>query len=252
MKQKLNNKKIAVWFSCGAASAIAAKETIEKYGKNNEIRVLNTPISEEHPDNLRFKDDVEKWLGVKIEKVVNSKFQKSSIMEVFGKKKFMSSPFGAVCTKELKKQARYEWEDENNPDYHVLGFTYEEKHRYDRFIITERSNTLPILIEKKITKTQCFIRLMEAGIKLPEIYRLGFPNANCIGCVKSASPTYWNLVRKEFPERFNELSDLSKEIGAKLVKVKGERIFLEDLKTTDTGRELKNIDTECGIFCEER
>lgn len=35
---------IAVWFSCGAASAVAAKLTIEKYGETHDIRVLNNPV----------------------------------------------------------------------------------------------------------------------------------------------------------------------------------------------------------------
>lgn len=54
---------IAVWFSCGAANAVAAKKTIEKYGKKQEVRIINNPIKEEHPDNQRFLKDVEKWLG---------------------------------------------------------------------------------------------------------------------------------------------------------------------------------------------
>lgn len=54
---------IAVWFSCGAASAVAAKLTIEKYGDTHEIHVLNNPVAEEDQDNIRFLHDVEKWLG---------------------------------------------------------------------------------------------------------------------------------------------------------------------------------------------
>ena len=36
------------------ASAVAAKKTIELYGQDNHIRVVNNPIKEEHPDNVRF------------------------------------------------------------------------------------------------------------------------------------------------------------------------------------------------------
>tara|TARA_R110000782_G_scaffold266777_1_gene361576 strand:+ start:209 stop:406 length:198 start_codon:yes stop_codon:yes gene_type:complete len=54
---------IAVWFSCGAASAVAAKKTIELYGGIADIRIMNNPIKEEHPDNQRFLRDVEEWLG---------------------------------------------------------------------------------------------------------------------------------------------------------------------------------------------
>jgi hypothetical protein len=55
----LKDKTIAVWFSCGAASAVAAKKTIEIYGATHNIRVVNNPIKEEHPDNQRFLKDVQ-------------------------------------------------------------------------------------------------------------------------------------------------------------------------------------------------
>ena len=52
-----DNDKIAVWFSCGAASAVALKLTVEKYGLDN-VYAVNNPVIEEHDDNLRFLDDV--------------------------------------------------------------------------------------------------------------------------------------------------------------------------------------------------
>jgi hypothetical protein len=105
------------------------------------------------------------------------------------------------------------------------------------------------LIDLEITKQGCFDILLREGIRLPHIYSLGFPNANCIGCVKSASPTYWNLVRKTFPKVFKQRCETSKKIGAKLVKYKGERIFLHELPADAKGRNLKEYDFECGIFC---
>ena len=33
----MRDKEITGWFSCGAASAVAAKITLEKYGKDNNI-----------------------------------------------------------------------------------------------------------------------------------------------------------------------------------------------------------------------
>ena len=44
----VKGKDIVVWFSCGATSAVAAKVTIEKYGKDNNVRIVNNPIKEEH------------------------------------------------------------------------------------------------------------------------------------------------------------------------------------------------------------
>lgn len=100
---------IVVWFSCGAASAVAAKKTIEKYGDFCNIRIVNNPIKEEDDDNQRFLKDVEHWLGYEIEYATNSNYPKASCVEVWDKRKFMSGPQGAPCTQELKKKARQEW-----------------------------------------------------------------------------------------------------------------------------------------------
>lgn len=242
---------IAVWFSCGAASAVAAKKTIELYGHSHDVRVVNNPVAEEDPDNQRFLRDVEKWLGIEIETAINPKFPNCSAVEVWDKRRFMSSPSGAPCTFELKKEARRVWEEANKPDWHVLGFTYDEKRRHERFVTGERVNVLPVLIDQKITKRDCFSILAQAGITLPKAYRLGFPNANCIGCVKATSPTYWNHVRNVYPDIFSARAAQSREIGARLSRYKGDRIFLDELPENATGRPMTDYHIECGIFCEE-
>ena len=242
---------IAVWFSCGAASAVAAKKTIEKYGHIAQIRVLNNPVVEEDRDNIRFLLDVEKWLGVEVESVVNPAFRGASAVDVWEKRRFMSGTAGAPCTMELKKAARQHWESKNRADWHVLGFTFDEKKRHDNFVLTERENLLPVLIEEGITKDDCYNIIRAAGIELPRVYKLGYPNANCIGCVKASSPTYWNHVRKVHPKVFAERAAQSREIGARLVRVKGERIFLDELDPNAKGNSMKTMKVECGIFCEE-
>lgn len=242
---------IAVWFSCGAASAVAAKKTVEKYSGYN-VRVLNNPVVEEDEDNRRFLKDVEAWIGVKIEIVTSKKYPSASAVDVWERRQYMSGPTGAPCTLELKKYARQEWERNNSVDWHVLGFTADEKRRHDRFVLTERSNVLPILIEENITKADCYNILQAAGVALPRIYSLGYPNANCIGCVKATSSTYWNHVRAAHPDVFDARAEQSRRIGARLVRYKGKRMFLDELPLDAKGRAMKSMDIECGIFCEER
>lgn len=243
---------IVVWFSCGVASAVAAKMTVDKYGDKEQVRIVNSPIAEEDIDNYRFLKDAEAWIGLQIEEAINPKYKSCSAVEVWNERKFMSGPKGAPCTVELKKQARYLWEKENNPDWHVLGFTADEKHRFTRFIETERSNVLPILIDAGLTKDDCFKLVTEAGIKPPRIYELGYPNANCIGCVKASSPTYWNHVRKMHPQVFASRAEQSRQIGARLVRVNNKRIFLDELSPNTKGREMRSMNIDCGIFCEEK
>jgi len=250
-RAEIKGKTIAVWFSCGAASAVAAKLTIEKYGNENKVIVLNNPIKEECKDNTRFLSDVENWIDQKIIPVKSKEYPSQSCVDVWEKRRYMSGIKGAPCTMILKKRARQEWEEKNLINWHVLGFTREEKARHNNFILTERENLLPVLIESNYTKYHCFETIKKAGMKLPIMYKQGYPNANCIGCVKATSPTYWNHVRKVHPKVFEARCKQSDKLNVKLVRYKGVRIKLKDLPKNAIGRPMKNMDFECGIFCEE-
>lgn len=242
---------IAVWFSCGAPSAVAAKLTLERYGATHDVRIVNNPVEDEDDDNQRFASEVSAWLGQTIERATNPKYPSCSAVEVWERERFMSGPLGAPCTRELKKEARYRWEAANNPDWHVLGFTADERARHERFVLTERSNVLPVLIDAGLTRDDCGAYVQRAGIRLPLMYELGYPNANCPGCVKATSPTYWNHVRRNHPTVFAQRAEQSRRLGARLVRHEGKRIFLDELPPDAKGRPLKSMTIECGIFCEE-
>ncbi len=243
--------KVAVWFSCGAASAVAAKLTLDLYGKD-QVRIINNPVLEEDEDNRRFLTDVQAWLGVEIESATHSKYPDGSAVKVWDDRGYMSGVAGAPCTTVVKKQARQQWESRNHVDYIVLGFTADERRRHDMFVKTERGNVIPVLIDAGYTKLDCFRELAKAGLTLPRVYAEGYPNANCIGCVKATSPTYWNLVRETRPEVFASRAEQSRRIGAKLVRIRNRRAYLDELLPSDKGRSLKTLKMpECGLFCEE-
>ena len=244
---------IAVWFSCGAASAAAAKLTVERYAGEQEVRLLNNPVDEEDTDNRRFAADVSAWVGLPIELVVNTKLWHNSARQVWEDERYMAGVSGAPCTSQLKKEARQQWEEVNHPDWHVLGFTVDEKKRHDRFVLTERDNVLPVLIDANMTKADCFEFVTAAGLTLPRKYAEGYPNGNCIGCVKASSPAYWNLVRRQDPGVFSDRAAQSRRLGVRLVKGtrgKRERFFLDELDPDMVSGEIDR--PECGIFCEEK
>ncbi len=246
-------ESIAVWVSCGLASAVAAKLTFERYGLTHNIRLVNNPVVEEGPDNRRFLADVATWCDAPIESVIHPDYPNCSAEEVWDRRKAMVFPHGAPCTVHLKKEARQIWERENPMDWHVLGFTAEERGRHDRFVLSERSNVLPVLIDAAITKQDCMDMVIAAGIEPPAAYALGYPNANCRGCVKATSPTYWNLVREVDPEAFASRATQSRRLGVKLARHKGQRVFLDELPAGAVGRSLKSLTMpDCGSFCEER
>lgn len=244
---------IAVWVSCGVASAVAAHFTLRQYGETHDVRLVNNPVIEEGEDNRRFLADVSRWLRRPIESVSHPDYPACSAVEVWDRRKGMSFPHGAPCTVSLKKEARQIWERDNPMDWHVLGFTSDEQVRHNRFVLTERSNVLPVLIDAGVTKAACMAIIRGVGIAPPEAYGLGYPNANCRGCVKATSPTYWNLVRRVDPDVFDSRAIQSRRLGVRLARYKGERVYLDELPASAQGRPLKALDMpDCGTFCEER
>lgn len=241
---------IAVWFSCGAASAVATRETIMRHGEMCNIRVINNPVVEEGWDNRRFLADVEKWLGITVEIATNPKFPDASAEQIWEKRKYMSGVSGAPCTSLLKKDARHHWEKTNHADWHVFGFTADEIRRHERFILTERPNVLPVLIDRNISKSDCFQILDHEGIELPVGYREGLISGNCRGCIKSKSPDYWRMIYSVWPEVFWSRANQSRRLGVKLVEVAGSRIYLDELDLT-VQQKLDFSAPECGALCEE-
>ena len=189
--------------------------------------------------------DCEKWFGQSIKVIQNEKYN-GSIYEVFTKRKYIVGVAGAPCTTYLKKDMRKQFEKPN--DIQVFGYTAEEQDRVDRFIDANNDVKLwSILIDKGLKKSDCLAMLSNAGIELPAMYKLGYHNNNCIGCVKGGLG-YWNKIRNDFPEHFERMATLEKTIGAKILKSKGERIWLSDLPV-GAGDYPKEQEIECGIFC---
>jgi hypothetical protein len=79
------------------------------------------------------------------------------------------------------------------------------------------------------------------------MYRLGFNNNNCIGCPKGGAG-YWNMIRLHFPSVFARMAELERRLGAKLIKLGGKHISLDDLPP-DAGRRSKEPRIECDLLC---
>lgn len=240
----MKDARTVCWYSCGAASAVATKLTIASGADN--IVIASSHIVEEHPDNERFTADCERWFGVAVTRLENEKYQ-SSIYEVFRRERFLVGPSGAACTRILKRQSRTEFELPG--DTHVFGFTADEQDRADDF--AERNNSLKLyfpLIERGLTKADCLGMIQDAGIEIPAMYRLGYRNNNCIGCVKGGAG-YWNKIRRDFPETFDRMSKVERELGRTIIRVNGDGIYLDELPE-NMGQHQTEPDIECSFFCQ--
>ena len=247
-------KRVVCWFSCGAASAVATKLAIAQFAGFNDIEIIvaRCIVRQEHPDNDRFDHDCEKWFGIPITNMIAADYD-GDIYNVISKRKYISGVDGAPCTMLLKKKVR---EDFQRPtDKHVFGYTYDklDLERWDNFIDANNIDAIAPLIDKGITHANCLAMVENAGIRLPEMYELGYQHNNCIGCVKSSGAGYWNKIKIDFPAQFWKMAGASRALGVKMVKVtedgKERRIFLEDLRP-GVGRYQEEPEIQCGIFCE--
>lgn len=243
--------RVCINYSCGDASAVAAKIALKKYAGQHEMIVVRIRVPDEDADSDRHAADCAKWFGVPIIELQSDEY--ASAEDVWEKRRFMSGPHGAPCTDKMKRDVRRKFEREWKPDVHIMGYTLEEKHRSDRFRAenTDVGLVCP-LQDEGLKKEDCHALVRAAGIELHVRYKQGFPNANCKGCVKNQSPKFWNLERRFNPDVFDRRAKLSRELGCRLVKLTTgtrERIFLDELPPDY--RDPEPIpDIECSLVCQ--
>lgn len=248
--------RVVIWFSAGVTSAVAAKIAVNKYGDKLPVHLVNCDTGSEDEDNFRFMQDVGAWLGLEPEIIRNEKYKNT--IDVYEKTRYLVGTGGARCTLELKKLPRRQYENLAT-DLQVFGYDADEKDRAARFV--ENNPEVRVwfpLIDEGITKPAARQILAQAGIQEPRTYTFGFNNANCLktGCVKGGMG-YWNHYRRVFPDRFDRMAQLEREIGHAICSreekgAAGERvkipIYLDELDPR-----AGNYDTEpafqCGLFC---
>ena len=238
--------RIVCWFSAGAASAVATKLILAQRPAD-EVVVARVVIPSEHEDNDRFADQCAAWFGQPIVNLSSDRY--ADTWDVWEKRRFISGPAGALCTTELKKMVRHTFQAEWQPDEQVFGYTAEERQRAERFRANNPEvSLLTPLITAGLGKSDCLAMIDRAGIEIPALYKLGFRNNNCMPCGKASSPAYWNRVRRHFPERFDRMARLSRDLGARLAKVGDERIFLDELDASIGAGEVEP-DMDCSLLC---
>lgn len=226
------------WFSTGISSFVAC------YLSKDVDEIIYTHVSNQHPDSLRFLHDCERILDRKITVLQSDKF--ASVDDVIERLRCVNTSFGAPCTQKLKRNVRKEWEMKN-PDHHIYvwGFDKDEVSRAQRIekAMSDYDHEFP-LIEHNLSKMDAHGIAERLGLKRPIMYDMGYPNNNCIGCVKGGM-WYWNKIRKDFPDVFERRAKQEREIGHSCIK----GMFLDELPP-NRGKRQKEIMEECGIFCE--
>lgn len=236
--------RILVWYSDGAASAVAAKVAVTRW-PDRQVEIIKCDTTpDEHPDNLRFRADVERWIGREVKLLTHPKYR--TVTEVWEGERYVSGVLGATCTRHLKREVREAYQ--RSDDEHVIGYTADEKHRIAWFEGREpdiKSHWL--LAAAGITKADCYRIVQSAGIALPWMYLNDYEHNNCLGCAKGGMG-YFNKIRTDFPEVFEKRRKTWAALGVKPFVRRGVRISLDQLNPGD-GRDEPPQDIECGVFC---
>lgn len=205
--------KVVCWWSGGVTSAVACKIAIDLYGLNN-CRIIFIDTKNEHDDTYRFFKDCEKWYGKTIETIsaIGDKYE--SIEDVWYDFNSLNVAHGAICSSELKRQVRIDWQRKNEYLHQVFGFDIDEPKRAKN-IKKNYPISKPIfpLLLHGLTKQDTWDILRKEGIKPPEAYELGFSNNNCLktGCVQGGV-SYWKRYRDVYPERFEAMGKREHEL----------------------------------------
>lgn len=206
---------VICWWSGGVTSAVACKLAAENFGKENCSFVM-IDTKNEHEDTYRFKQDCSQWYGKEIISIsaIGDKYE--NIQDVWRKNKSLNVAHGAICSTELKRAVRQQYQKQVEFDYQVFGFEFDKKEfNRAKSMHMNYPDSKPIfpLLQFGFDKKKCIEIIEQAGIEIPITYKMGFKNNNCFntGCVQGGIG-YWQKMKRDFPEKFDKMATMEHEL----------------------------------------
>lgn len=218
--------KYVVCFSGGHSSALAAVETVRRFG-SSQVILLNHDISPkvEAAKIKIFKQEVAASLSLPITYANCEDFEQMTPLALcrkYGRIKFRTGR--EICTYFLKTQPFYQWLEENYPVPKgciskeiilIYGFSKPENNRIKR-----RRNHLYQMGYQSMYPLAEWDRTIqdieEIGIRKPAVYDES-KHANCIGCLK-AGRQHWYKVYCCRREIFEEAKMVEDKIHFSIIK----------------------------------
>lgn len=262
---------VIAWWSGGVTSAVTCKICLDWFGKEN-VRVVFIDTRNEYLDTYTFKHQCEKWYGVSIETITNSKYR--NIQEVWEKHLSLNTATGAICSTELKRKVREDFQRVNTFSYQAFGYEYDPNEIKRAWTMSKNNpdaNPMFPLLAMILNKKDCIEMIQNENslfltLHIPKSYRMGYNNNNCgeTGCVQGGIG-YWQLKKIKEPKVFDKMAETEHHLtdlkGQPVTMLKdqskgGGLVFLKphpsypDIKDISMmkGREPKPL-MECNGFC---
>ncbi len=212
--------KHIVCFGGGHSSALAAIETVRRYGRKDVI-LLNHDISSkvEHKDIKRFKQEVSDVLEIPIVYANADDYENMTPCAVSVKNGMFNAGFQGtqICTNRLKTAPFMDYLKGMTGDYDIIyGFDMNEPHRIQRraqmlFAQGGYKTDFPLAYWERTTENT-----EDIGIKRPITYKI-YKHANCEACLK-AGKRQWYVVYCLRPDLYEEAIWAEEKIGYSILK----------------------------------
>lgn len=216
--QTIENPRILVMFSGGACSWAAAKRAAEKYGTQN-MTLLFADTKIEEPSLYKFLDEAADNIGAPLIKIADGR----TPFEVFKDVRFLGNSRVDPCSRVLKRDLLNKYREEHfDPadTITVFGMDYNEPHRLKK---VQKMHApwvceAPMTERPALSKERMLEMVRQEGLTICDLYKDGFPHANCGGgCIKAGIAQFTNLLKKR-PETFKRWEQEEQEIRTMLNK----------------------------------
>ena len=212
--------RVIVAISGGKASAWCADWALKNHAKEKVVLYFND-TKWEHQDLYRFLDDLSNHFNHPITYDSDGR----SPEELFYDSYALANNRMPFCSRVLKAARLQKFYRDG--DHLIFGIGSDEPHRANRIVkvyqaVAVKTGKWPQLnfplIGGNITKQQIDGFLMEAGIRPPLLYSMGFLHNNCSGGCVRAGKRQWKLVYEKLPEVFAERERVEREMREYLGK----------------------------------
>lgn len=201
-----------VMFSGGIGSYCAAKRIAEREGTKN-LYLLFTDTKSEDSDLYRFINEAANKIGGHFINLEDGR----DIWQVFKDVRLMGNSRIDPCSRILKRELADKWMKDNFTPENCICYTgidWTEEHRHHRMAARKLPwvYKAPMMERPLLSKPEMLSILAEDNIKIPSLYKMGFPHNNCGGfCIKTGQAQFKMLYDK-MPERYMELEGKEQEV----------------------------------------
>jgi 3'-phosphoadenosine 5'-phosphosulfate sulfotransferase (PAPS reductase)/FAD synthetase len=205
--------RVIVTVSGGKASAWCAQWALKTYPKEDVLLYFND-TKWEHPDLYRFLDDLSEYLDHPITEDSDGR----SPEDLFIAAKALANNLMPFCSRILKAERLQEFYRDG--DILIFGIGPDETHRAERLVsryqaFAAQNNKWPKLefplIKGGVTKGQVDQFFVDAKIKTPYLYEMGFKHNNCSGGCVRAGKLSWKRLLDKLPEVYAERERVERE-----------------------------------------